>query len=111
MSDLLEDGREVARIEHSEVLVSELDHPAHVGAAALGGELDGDLDVGDAVLGDVPVVEENGLAQAGYADVVEGDAAFVVAVLDVMHLFAPGRCIRMCRFRGRSRPRVPAGWS
>ena len=86
-----------------EFVVDDLDHPAHVGATAIGRQRHRYVERRDARVLARAVVEADGVVHPGDADSIELDSALVDLVLDVRqrHLTTPrGRCSQRCRFRG-----------
>ena len=73
-----ENGRDAFHVDQTAVFLQNLDEAAHVGALKLMGEINGEGDGGDGVLGRVgPVTNNDGIAEAFDADLVDSQIAEV----------------------------------
>ena len=85
-----DDGNRVAA-DVVVVLAEDFEEPAHVGALEFAGEIDGESEEADRVLGAVVTLADvHGVLHLTDADSIDGDIALVLRALDVHHCGGDG---------------------
>lgn len=81
----LKDGGNTFDVDEASVLLEDFKEPAHVGAFELVGEVDGESDGGDGILGGVgAVANDDGVAEVFDADFIDAEIAGIGGGLGIV---------------------------
>jgi len=89
-----EDGGNTFDMDEAAVFLKNLEKPTHMGAFKLVGQIDGEGDGGDRVLGSVGAVAyENGVTKSFYADLIDSQIAGIGGGLSIVEGSSLNRAI------------------